>query len=121
MKEEGITSHKIALNALGNRFRVALGDRIAPWEDDEEVNLGNVFLLVIHFIFEACRLLFQNCLAIHLDSDEEKFYCLALMAHKLVGLVKNEVNAESLDNPQFQVIFTYKIGFCLYFGMIFSF
>ncbi|KAL3123172.1 hypothetical protein niasHT_010342 [Heterodera trifolii] len=85
-QEENIVSHGIALRALGNRFRVALGDRIAPWEDDEQ----------------ACHFLLHQCLAIHLETNEQKFFCLTLMAHKLVGLVKNEVQAESLDNPQFQ-------------------
>jgi len=42
-------------------------------------------------------------LAVHLKTDEQKFYCLAMMAQKLVALVKNEIQPESLDNPQFQV------------------
>jgi hypothetical protein len=33
--EEGIINRKTALIALGSRFRIALGDRVAPWETDE--------------------------------------------------------------------------------------
>lgn len=36
--EEGITDRQSALLVLGKRFRVALGNKIAPWEPDE-VNL----------------------------------------------------------------------------------
>nr|CAD2153150.1 unnamed protein product [Meloidogyne enterolobii] len=71
---------------LGSKFRVALGERLAPWEDDET----------------ACQFLLTHCLAVHLKTDEQKFYCLAMMAQKLVALVKNEIQPESLDNPQFQ-------------------
>lgn len=85
-QDEGIVSQKIALSELGKRFRVVLTERIGPWEDD----------------ILACRFLLHYCLAVHLKTDEQKFYCLAMMAHKLVGLVKNEVQDESLDNPQFQ-------------------
>jgi hypothetical protein len=88
---------------LGKRLRVALADRIAPWEDDEAVCIVFWFLSEFHFIIKACRYILDHCVAIHLTNDVQKFYCLAMMAHKLVGLVKNEVQDESLDNPQFQV------------------
>lgn len=48
------------------------------------------------------RHLLKRCVAIHLASDEEKFFCLVMMAQKLVALVKGEILPESLDNPQFQ-------------------
>lgn len=41
-------------------------------------------------------------MAIHLDSYMDKFYCIMLMAQKLIALVKGEITAESQDNPQFQ-------------------
>lgn len=48
------------------------------------------------------RHLLRRCVAIHLQSDEEKFFCLVMMAQKLMALVKGEILPESLDNPQFQ-------------------
>jgi hypothetical protein len=33
--EEDVTDKQTALVLLGSRFRVALGDKIAPWEPDE--------------------------------------------------------------------------------------
>nr|CAD2181756.1 unnamed protein product [Meloidogyne enterolobii] len=53
-------------------------------------------------VAQACQFLLTHCLAVHLKTDEQKFYCLAMMAQKLVALVKNEIQPESLDNPQFQ-------------------
>uniref|UniRef100_A0A915EK48 DNA-directed RNA polymerase n=1 Tax=Ditylenchus dipsaci TaxID=166011 RepID=A0A915EK48_9BILA len=57
-----------------------------PWENDDE----------------AAKYLFKFCVAIHLNTDEQKFFCLTLMAQKLIALVKEEITPESLDNPQFQ-------------------
>lgn len=31
-KEDGIVNQKMALDAIGSRFRVATEDRIGPWE-----------------------------------------------------------------------------------------
>lgn len=84
--EEGVINKKAALLALGSRFRIALGDRVAPWETDED----------------AARYLLKYCICIHLNSDVEKFFCLTYMAQKLIALVKNEILPESPDNPQFQ-------------------
>uniref|UniRef100_A0A914CW68 DNA-directed RNA polymerase n=1 Tax=Acrobeloides nanus TaxID=290746 RepID=A0A914CW68_9BILA len=84
--EEGIINRKTALIALGSRFRIALGDRVAPWETDEE----------------AARYLLNYCVCIHLKQDVDKFFCLTYMAQKLMALVKGEILSESPDNPQFQ-------------------
>lgn len=46
--------------------------------------------------------LIERCVAIHLKTNEEKFFCLIMMAQKLIALVKGEILSESLDNPQFQ-------------------
>uniref|UniRef100_A0A8R1DTA8 DNA-directed RNA polymerase subunit beta n=1 Tax=Caenorhabditis japonica TaxID=281687 RepID=A0A8R1DTA8_CAEJA len=85
-QEEGILHQEAAIRALGSRFRVAISDRIAPWEDD----------------LEAGRFILRECVCVHLDSDEEKFYTLAYMAQKCVALVKGECAPETPDNPQFQ-------------------
>ncbi|GMR53854.1 hypothetical protein PMAYCL1PPCAC_24049, partial [Pristionchus mayeri] len=84
--DDGITNQRAALRALGSRFRVALGSYVAPWEEDEV----------------AGRLLIDECVAVHLRDDDDKFYCLVYMAQKLVALAKQECAAESPDNPQFQ-------------------
>ena len=48
------------------------------------------------------RFLLHYCVCIHLNNDEEKFFCLTFMAQKLITLVKGEILPESPDNPQFQ-------------------
>ncbi|KJH48262.1 DNA-directed RNA polymerase, beta subunit [Dictyocaulus viviparus] len=85
-QEEGILHRDAALRAVGSRFRVAVADRIAPWEDDEE----------------AGRFIINSCVAVHLDDWLEKFYTLVYMAQKLFALVKGECAPETPDNPQFQ-------------------
>ncbi|CAL2030071.1 unnamed protein product [Caenorhabditis brenneri] len=85
-QEEGILNQQSALRAIGSRFRVAISDRVAPWEDD----------------LEAGRFIIRECVLIHLNSDEEKFFTLAYMAQKLIALVKGECAPETPDNPQFQ-------------------
>ncbi|WKX89302.1 hypothetical protein Q1695_008726 [Nippostrongylus brasiliensis] len=85
-QDEGVMHREDALRAIGTRFRVAVADRIAPWEDDEE----------------AGRFIIDACVAVHLDNWEEKFYLLVYMAQKLFALVKGECAPETPDNPQFQ-------------------
>ncbi|CAB3408318.1 unnamed protein product [Caenorhabditis bovis] len=85
-QDEGILHQEGALRAIGSRFRVAISDRIGPWEDD---------LVAGKFILEQCVL-------VYLNDNEEKFYTLAYMAQKLIALVKGECAAETPDNPQFQ-------------------
>lgn len=48
------------------------------------------------------RYLIRSCVAIHLDTDEEKFHCLSMMSQKLISLALGEILAETPDNPQFQ-------------------
>jgi DNA-directed RNA polymerase I subunit RPA2 len=84
--EEGVTDQNTALTLLGSRFRVALREKIAPWENDEA----------------AARYILRFCICIHLDSDEDKFHCLSLMSQKLIALALGEILPESPDNPQFQ-------------------
>ncbi|VDK87186.1 unnamed protein product [Onchocerca ochengi] len=84
--DDGIVNQKTALTAIGKRFRVATQDRVGPWEDAEDVG----------------RFLLRVCVAIHLDSDDDKFFLLSYMAQKLIALTKGECAAESPDNPQFQ-------------------
>ncbi|KAJ1361555.1 hypothetical protein KIN20_020832 [Parelaphostrongylus tenuis] len=83
---EGVLHREAALKAIGARFRVAVSDRIAPWEDDEETG----------------RFIIESCVAVHLDDWIEKFYILVYMAQKLFALVKGECAPETPDNPQFQ-------------------
>ncbi|VDM58705.1 unnamed protein product [Angiostrongylus costaricensis] len=85
-QDEGVLHREAALRAIGARFRVAVSDRIAPWEDDEE----------------AGRFIIESCVAVHLDDWIEKFYILVYMAQKLFALVKGECAPETPDNPQFQ-------------------
>ena len=44
----------------------------------------------------------NNCVCIHCDTDEQKFYCLTLMSQKLIAMALGEILPESPDNPQFQ-------------------
>jgi hypothetical protein len=41
--EEGVTDRRTALILLGSRFRVAVGDKIAPWEPDEVNGKSSIF------------------------------------------------------------------------------
>lgn len=41
-------------------------------------------------------------MAVHLDSDEDKFHCLSFMGQKLISLALGQILPESPDNPQFQ-------------------
>ncbi|VDN34413.1 unnamed protein product [Gongylonema pulchrum] len=93
--EDGIINQKTALVAIGGRFRVALEDRVGEWETSE-------MLLVLFSFQDVGRFLLRNCVAIHLDKNEDKFFLLAYMAQKLLALVKGECASESPDNPQFQ-------------------
>ncbi|VDN43837.1 unnamed protein product [Gongylonema pulchrum] len=86
--EDGIINQKTALVAIGGRFRVALEDRVGEWETSEDVG----------------RFLLRNCVAIHLDKNEDKFFLLAYMAQKLLALVKGECASESPDNPHHELI-----------------
>lgn len=85
-QEEGILHQEAAIRAIGARFRVAVSDRVGPWEDD----------------LEAGKFIIKECVLVHLEDDEEKFYTLAYMAQKLIALVKGECAPETPDNPQFQ-------------------
>lgn len=96
--EEGVTDRQTALILLGTRFRVAIQNKIAPWEPDEVK-----FKATINDCVQAVsRHLIKKCICIHLDSDEDKFHCLSLMAQKLISLALGEILPESPDNPQFQ-------------------
>uniref|UniRef100_A0A7I4XVI5 DNA-directed RNA polymerase subunit beta n=1 Tax=Haemonchus contortus TaxID=6289 RepID=A0A7I4XVI5_HAECO len=85
-QNEGVMNREDALRAIGARFRVAVADRIAPWEDSEVTG----------------RFIIDSCVAVHLDDWEEKFYLLVYMAQKLFALIKGECAPETPDNPQFQ-------------------
>uniref|UniRef100_A0A915C6V3 DNA-directed RNA polymerase subunit beta n=3 Tax=Parascaris TaxID=6254 RepID=A0A915C6V3_PARUN len=85
-QEDGITNQEAALTMLGSRFRVALEDRVGPWESSSDVG----------------RFLLRTCVAIHLSDNEEKFFIMVYMAQKLIALVKGECAPETPDNPQFQ-------------------
>ncbi|VDM28270.1 unnamed protein product [Toxocara canis] len=85
-QEDGVTNQEAALTVLGTRFRVALEDRVGPWENSIEVG----------------RFLLRACVAIHLSDNEEKFFLLVYMAQKLIALAKGECAPETPDNPQFQ-------------------
>ncbi|PIO74566.1 RNA polymerase I, Rpa2 specific domain protein [Teladorsagia circumcincta] len=85
-QDEGVMHREDALRAIGARFRVAVADRIAPWEGSEV----------------AGRFIIDSCVAVHLDDHEEKFYSLVYMAQKLFALIKGECAPETPDNPQFQ-------------------
>ncbi|CAI4223171.1 unnamed protein product [Auanema sp. JU1783] len=85
-QEEGIIHQKAALSAIGNRFRVAVADKVAPWETDEA----------------AGSFILQQTVAVHATTTDEKYNILTYMAQKLMALAKYECAPETPDNPQFQ-------------------
>ena len=85
-RAEKVDSRKAALSALGNKFRVVLNDRLAPWDTDQD----------------AAEYILKYCLCIHLDNDEDKFFNLIFQAQKLMAFAQGEILSESPDSPQFQ-------------------
>lgn len=55
---------------------------------------------------EAGENLLKYSVAIHLENNEDKFNCLALMVKKLFALAKAECAIENEDNPMFHEVFS---------------
>uniref|UniRef100_A0A5F8GEE6 DNA-directed RNA polymerase n=1 Tax=Monodelphis domestica TaxID=13616 RepID=A0A5F8GEE6_MONDO len=86
--EEGCITQKQVLNYLGERFRVKLS--LPDW-------YTNV---------QAAEFLLNQCVCIHLKSNEEKFYVLCLMTRKLFTFAKEECMEENPDSLMNQEVLT---------------
>uniref|UniRef100_A0A4X2LGS4 DNA-directed RNA polymerase n=1 Tax=Vombatus ursinus TaxID=29139 RepID=A0A4X2LGS4_VOMUR len=86
--EEGCLTQKQVLNYLGERFRVKLS--LPDWYSNEQ----------------AAEFLLNQCVCIHLKSNEEKFYVLCLMTRKLFAFAKEECMEENPDSLMNQEVLT---------------
>ncbi|XP_053477690.1 DNA-directed RNA polymerase I subunit RPA2 [Ictalurus furcatus] len=86
--QEGCTSKVKVLDYLGERFRVKL--QLPEWYTNEQ----------------CAKFLLDECLCIHLKSDNEKFYMLCLMTKKLFAFAKQECMEENPDSLMCQEVLT---------------
>ncbi|XP_020843135.2 DNA-directed RNA polymerase I subunit RPA2 isoform X1 [Phascolarctos cinereus] len=86
--EEGCLTQKQVLNYLGERFRVKLS--LPDWYSNEQ----------------AAEFLLNQCVCIHLKSNEDKFYVLCLMTRKLFTFAKEECMEENPDSLMNQEVLT---------------
>lgn len=87
VQNEKLFTSKQIKNYIGERVRVRF--EAPSWYSNEEI----------------CDQLFQECIAIHLNSNIDKFYLLVLMTRKLFSLVQNDCAEENPDNPMFHEIY----------------
>ncbi|XP_074659731.1 DNA-directed RNA polymerase I subunit RPA2-like [Tubulanus polymorphus] len=80
-QSEGVTKQHLLQKFIGERFRVRL--RQPEWHSDVQI----------------CQFLLRECIAIHLDSNVDKFNILVYMTRKLFSLAKGECAPENPDNP----------------------
>lgn len=88
VKKNGVSSQIDALEHLGAQLKKHQSDIPAQWTN-----------------LETGRNLLKYSVAIHLDSDESKFNCIALMTRKVYALAKAECAIENEDNPMFHEVF----------------
>lgn len=88
VRKHGIANDSDALEHLGAKLKKF--QELPSWWSDAD----------------AGRSLVEQSIAIHLQDNEEKFNCLALMAQKLFALAKAECAIENEDNPMFHEVFT---------------
>lgn len=89
VKGKGINSQNDALEHLGAKLK-SLQQDIPSWKT--ELDIGQELMRV--------------SVAVHLDNDEDKFNCIALMLRKLYALAKAECAIENEDNPMFHEVFS---------------
>lgn len=78
--EEGVHTHLEAKQFIGKTFRVRL-QFLPPWKTDTQI----------------CDFLLQKCLAIHLDSNEDKFNLYIMMLQKLFMSVEEKCCVDGAD------------------------
>lgn len=85
----GINNQNESLEHLGRKLKAFQQDLPASWTD-----------------LEAGQNLIKESVAVHVQDDEDKFNCLALMTQKLFALAKAECAIENEDNPMFHEVFS---------------
>lgn len=82
LQDEGIYDQDQALEYIGRSFRPKCSLIVPSWYTDKEVA---VWLL-------------RNCVAIHLDNDDDKFDIICVMIKKLFALVQDQCVVEGVDS-----------------------
>ncbi|XP_069110170.1 LOW QUALITY PROTEIN: DNA-directed RNA polymerase I subunit RPA2-like [Argopecten irradians] len=85
-QDEGLLTQSSILKLIGERFRVKLD--LPPWYTDAEV----------------ANYLLKYCIAIHLESNTDKFNLLLYMTRKLFAFARGECAEESADNTMYQEV-----------------
>lgn len=90
LKQHGINRQTDALNHIGSKLKQYQSQEIPSWWTD----------------LETGQHLIKSSVAIHLNNDEDKFNCLALMTRKVYALAKAECAIENEDNPMFHEVYS---------------
>ena len=89
VKQKSITTQNDAIEHLGSKLRTLNQDLPAWWTD-----------------YEVGQSLLERSVAIHVESNEDKFNCIALMIRKVYALAKAECAIENEDNPMFHEVYS---------------
>lgn len=81
-----LSTQEEALEYLGERFCIKLS--VPPWYTKAQ----------------AAKFLLQQCVCVHLDSNQDKFNALTFMARKLFAFTQSECAAENADSPMNQEV-----------------
>ncbi|RWS07039.1 DNA-directed RNA polymerase I subunit RPA2-like protein [Dinothrombium tinctorium] len=87
LHQEGLFTHQQVKDFIGERLRVKVD--LAPWYSSSEVT----------------DFLFQQCIAIHLYNNVDKFNLLVYMTRKLFACARGECAIENPDNPMFHELY----------------
>ncbi|XP_063964205.1 DNA-directed RNA polymerase I subunit RPA2-like [Lytechinus pictus] len=83
---QNLSSQEQALEYIGERFRIKLS--APPWYTNAQ----------------TAKFLLQQCICVHLDSNQDKFHTLTFMARKLFAFTQGECAAENADSPMNQEV-----------------
>lgn len=86
---EGFRTRDEIRKYVGSKFRVKYLEYNPEWISDEDVADG----------------IFREAIAVHLNSNEDKFNLLIHMNQKVFSIAKGLASAENPDNPMFHEIF----------------
>ncbi|XP_071484043.1 DNA-directed RNA polymerase I subunit RPA2-like [Diadema antillarum] len=81
-----LSTQQAALQYIGQLFRVKL--YLPPWYSEEQV----------------AKFLLQQCICVHLTSNQDKFNVLTFMTRKLFAFTQGECAAENADSPMNQEV-----------------
>lgn len=89
LKQSGIYNKDQALEHIGEKLKSFQAD-IPTWLSNKEVGED----------------LIKKSVAIHVEDNEDKFNCIAIMTRKLFALAKAECMIENEDNPMFHEVYS---------------